>query len=67
MSTAEWFFPGEQIRPGPIKSCKVATTSPRADQPVAESVVIQTVPFDEIKHLISKKPLFRAPQTEPRE
>jgi hypothetical protein len=65
MSTMQEPAPVEQIRLGPIRTVKVFTPPVPADRPVAEALGTQSVPFDEIKHLISSKPLERATPTEP--
>ena len=54
----------EKIRMGPIKVVEVLT-SPPTGQRVTEALGNETVPFAQIKHLISPKPLRRADQNEP--
>ncbi len=59
MSAAPDPVPIDQICIGPIRVVDIFTASPPPDRPVAEFVGTETVPFDQIRHLISRKPLER--------
>ena len=54
-------FSNEQLRLGPIEAIEVFTTTPPGDRPVAEALDTRTVPFEEIKDLIGRRPVDRAP------
>ena len=56
----------ELLRIGPIKVIEVFTSTYPSDQPVTEHIGYETVPFSEIKHLCSGKPLSRFDPTNPR-
>ena len=64
MSAANDPVPVEQICIGPIKVVELYTASAPDDQPVAECVGTQDVPFDQVRHLVSSKPLARFEHTE---
>ena len=63
MSTQENPMAAEPLRLGPIKAVRVYTAPPPSDRRVVDSVGHETVPFDEIRHLIAAKPLRRLDQT----
>lgn len=64
MSTQENPMAAEPLRLGPIKAVRVYTAPPPSDRHVVDSVGHETVPFDEIRHLIAAKPLRRLDQTD---
>ncbi|MCH8005505.1 MAG: hypothetical protein IH888_04650 [Planctomycetes bacterium] len=64
MSTQENPMAAEPLRLGPIKAVRVYTAPPPSDRRVVDSVGHETVPFDEIRHLIAAKPLRRLDQTD---
>ncbi len=47
------------LRMGPIKVVEVFTSPSPSDRPVTDRIGYETVPFAEIKHLCSRKPLSR--------
>ena len=49
----------ELLRIGPIKVVEVFTSPTPTDIPVANSTTCDSVPFSDIKHLCSGKPLAR--------
>ena len=49
----------EQLRIGPIKVVELYIAPVPDDSPIAESLGNQTVPFDQVRHLVSSKPLGR--------
>ena len=55
----------ELLRIGPIKVVEVFTSPTPTDTPVANSTTCDTVPFSDIKHLCSGKPLGRFTPAEP--
>ncbi len=55
----------EQIRLGPIKVVDVFTAPAPPRQRVTDALGNETVPFEQIRHLISDKPLGRASRTDP--
>ncbi len=59
MSAAPEPVPIDQIRIGPIRVVEMFTASPPAGRHVAEFLGTETVPFDMVRHLISRKPLSR--------
>ncbi len=62
MGTVHESAPAEEIRLGPIKAVRVYTAPAPNEKEAADALGNQTVPFDEIKHLVADKPLARAPQ-----
>lgn len=64
MSTQENPMAAEPLKLGPIKAVRVYTAPPPSDRRVVDSVGHETVPFDEIRHLIAAKPLRRLDQTD---
>jgi hypothetical protein len=65
MTPANDTGPIEQISMGPIRVVEVLTGPAPAEQQVTESLGNETVPFEQIKHLISPKPLHRAIPDQP--
>ena len=51
---------------GPIKVVEVFTSPTPSDQPVTDRIGYEAVPFSEIKHLCSGKPLSRFDPLDPR-
>ena len=64
VSMAENPMVAELLRLGPIKAVRVYTAPPPSDRCVVDSVGHETVPFDEIRHLIADKPLRRLDQSD---
>lgn len=64
MSTQENPMAAEPLKLGPIKAVRVYTAPPPSDRRVVDSVGHETVPFEEIRHLIAAKPLRRLDQTD---
>jgi hypothetical protein len=65
MSPANEPTPVERISMGPVKVVEVFTSPVPAGKTVAEALGNETVPFEQIRHLCSCKPLGRPVQTEP--
>ncbi len=63
VSTQENPMAAEPLRLGPIRAVRVYTAPPPSDRRVVDSVGHETVPFDEIRHLIAAKPLRRLDRT----
>ena len=64
MSSKENPMAAEPLKLGPIKAVRVYTAPPPSDRRVVDTVGHETVPFDEIRHLIAAKPLRRLDQTD---
>ena len=65
MSNAHESIPIERLRLGPVKMVEVFTSSPPPGQTVTDSLGNETIPFSEIRDLISDKPLLRPLQAAP--
>ncbi len=64
VATQENPMAAEPLRLGPIKTVRVYTAPPPSDRRVVDSVGHETVPIDEIRHLIAAKPLRRLDRTD---
>lgn len=65
MDTAHDPLPTQQYRLGPVRVVEVFTSSPPPEVSISDSISNDVVPFDQIRNLISDKPLTRAMPVDP--
>ncbi len=64
MNPANKRAPIERLRMGPVKVIDVFTSAPPSQVTVTEALGNETVPFEQVRHLCSAKPLVRASRTD---